>query len=455
MKEEPRQEPGSISGVPKRHHFPPIVSDQIADFYRLTDTKMIEDFRKQEIAKLASLIREIPALPFSEAREQEMLRLSEYYEAFATLFGIDLREVARTRTQINATIMYTSPILLQAMFDDTGQEDKRGQTFFESRIHAGGFSFNATSINIVEGYPMSFSVLKRTLSDLSGDYEINYPAVSLPREAFWLIKRWDDIKYPDKPLGDNPLLAYIADTFSYRIHDWVHQAILYDTNSATRIFQKWSDDSFFVEHFFHDPSMINYEFISDKIHYLVWQQLFHEYPNLKGMLLTQTNNFLEDLDSFEQWMNMQGDRNDTDHTSQRMANFLGYVGLRGLFNIIPIHELRAVFEKNLRFRTVQKIFPEKYAAYLTKLYEPIDQLAIPFRKGKSTRLSLQHVLEEYVSGLREEFQMQRLLSISGNCGRRGHRIISTLFSDHFHHLSVANLKALLTCVISTLAFFIC
>ncbi len=413
MKEKQQPALESIVGIPKRDNFPPVVSDQIDDFYGLVDPQKIESFRQQEIEELARKIREMPALPFREAREREMLRLTAYYEAFATLFGIDLREVARTRTQINATVMYTSPILLQAMFNDKGQEDIQGRTFFESRIQAGGFSFNATSINVIEGYPMSFSVLKRKLGDSHGEYEIDYPAVSLPREVFRHLKGWHDEAFPDRPLKENPILSYIADAFSYRIHDWIHQAILYDTNSATRIFQKWSDDSFFVSHFFPDQSMINYEFMSDKIHYLVWQQLFGEHPETKEAILVQAALFLEQLDVFEQWLDSR------DGTEKRLANFLGYVGLRGLFNIIPISKLATALEHNPRFVIIQTLLPEKYAGYLTKLYEPIDQLAIPFRRGKNTHLSLQQILEEYVNGLREEFQTQRLISISGELWNLG------------------------------------
>jgi hypothetical protein len=399
-----------IPGIPKRDDFAPIIHAQMDEYYALTDPAAIGKFREREIETLAEKIRTLPRLPFNEAREREMLRLTQYYEAFATLFGIDLREIARTRTQINATVMYTSPILLQAMFDDKGGEDAQGLTFFESRIQAGGFSFNATSINIIEGYPMSFSVLKRILQDDGGDYEIDYPAVSLPREAFLQLQRWHASAYPDLPLAKNPILTFIADAFSYRIHDWIHQAILYDANSASRIFQKWSDDSYFVEHFFHDPAMINYEFMSDKIHYLVWGQLFDEHASIKEIMLENVNVFLRHLDAFEAW-----------HTNPKLANFLGYVGLRGLFNILSIDDLKTHLTHNPRFAIIHELLPEQYRGYLAKLYEPVDQLFIPFRKGQNTRISLQQILEEYAAGLREEFQAQKLISISSELWKMGTR----------------------------------
>ena len=404
-----------IPGIPRRVPFAPITNDRMADYYHLNNADAISDYRQQEIEALAEKIRSMPALPFAEAREREMLRLTDYYEAFATLFGIDLREVARTRTQTNATVMYTSPLLLQAMFDDKGREDAQGLTFFESRIQAGGFSFNATSINIIEGYPMSFSVLKRSLHDAGGEYEIDYPAVSLPREAFWRLKQWHAAAQPKLSFDENPILTHIADAFSYRIHDWIHQAILYDASSATRIFQKWSDDSYFVEHFFQDPSMINYEFMSDKIHYLVWQQLFDEHPGIKEILIENTNIFFHYLESFDEWLKAK----DQDVANGKLTNFLGYVGLRSLFNIIPIDTLKNRFDGIPRFTDIQNLLPEKYQAYLSKLYEPIDQLLIPFRKGKNASISLQQILDEYVTGLREEFQTQKLMSISGELWKLG------------------------------------
>jgi hypothetical protein len=408
-----------IPEVPQREHFQPIVNARLFDFYGLSDQQDREDFQKRELEELSSQINQIPVLPFGEAREREILRLTQYYEAFSTLFGVDLREVARTRTQINSTVMYTSPLLLQAMFQDKERGEEQGRTFFESRIQVGGFSFNATSINIINGYSFGFSVLKCSRADSTGPYEINYPAVSLPRMVFGRLKKWHASSFPNTPFDENLILSYIADTFSYRIHDWIHQAILYDADSTTRIFQKWSDDSYFVEHFFSDPSMINYEFMSDKIHYLVWQQLFKESLRAKDLIFQNAVKFMGALDLFHAWMMETDEERVNDHENKLLIDYLAYVGFRGLFNIIPIDELQETLKEHRYFLHARKLLPEKYLGYLAKLYEPLDQLTIPFRKETNAHLSLQQIIDEYVNGLREEFQVQRLMSISGELWRLG------------------------------------
>lgn len=396
--------------MPEREVYPMIINPNLGDCYKL-DEKQQKDFRKAEIEILARQINELPYIDFTEDREQEIGRLLPYYTEFTNLFGIDLVAVARTRMQSSSTIMKSSPLFMLSMIDDD-QQSTENAIFFESRLEAGGFKLNATSQNIIEGFSYRFSVLKRQLKDKYGEYEVDFPAVSLDRKPLLRLQQWHTSNFGNNPLEENKLLINMQDIFSLRVHDWFHAAVIYDTASTTNIFQKWSDNSFFVKHFFDNPFMINYELLADKTHYLIWSEMFKKDTSLKSRVIDMASDLLKQIDLMELW-NIKENKIDKEE-AERIGNYLAYVGLRGLFNVIPygdIDLIKAVGDRS-RFKKVVGDYLAPYKNYLSRVYEGIEN--IPFRKGKDEKLSMEQIFGEYVDALTEEARILRSKSITSS-----------------------------------------
>lgn len=394
--------------MPEREVYPMIINPDLGDYYKLNEKEQ-KEFRVKEIETLAKQINDLSYADFTEDREKEITRLLPYYTEFTNLFGIDLIAVARTRMQSSATIMKSSPLFMLSMIDDD-QKNTESAIFFESRLEAGGFKLNATSQNIIEGFSYRFSVLKRQLKDKYGDYEVDFPAVSLDRKPLLRLQQWHMSNFGNNPLEENKLLKNMQEIFSLRVHDWFHAAVIYDTASTTNIFQKWSDNSFFVKHFFDNPFMINYELLADKTHYLIWGEMFKKDGFLKLKIVEMANELLKDINSMEEWSIKEnnGDREE----AERIGNYLAYVGLRGLFNVVSFEDselLKAVGE-NDRFKKVVSNYLTPYKSYLGRVYEGIEN--IPFRKGKDESLSMEQIFGEYVDALTEEARILRAKSIT-------------------------------------------
>lgn len=394
--------------MPEREVYPMIINPDLGDYYKLNEKEQ-KAFRKKEIESLAKQINDLPYADFTEDREKEIARLLPYYTEFTNLFGIDLIAVARTRMQSSATIMKSSPLFMLSMIDDD-QKNTESAIFFESRLEAGGFKLNATSQNIVEGFSYRFSVLKRQLKDKYGDYEVDFPAVSLDRMPLLKLQQWHMSNFGNNPLEENKLLKNMQEIFSLRVHDWFHAAVIYDTASTTNIFQKWSDNSFFVKHFFDNPFMINYELLADKTHYLIWREMFKKDGFLKLKIVEMANELLKDINLMEEWIIKEngGDKEE----AERIGNYLAYVGLRGLFNVVSFEDsdLIRVVGGNDRFKKVVSDYLTPYKSYLGRVYEGIEN--IPFRKGKDESLSMEQIFGEYVDALTEEARILRAKSIT-------------------------------------------
>ncbi|KXK08769.1 MAG: hypothetical protein UZ21_OP11001000321 [Microgenomates bacterium OLB22] len=377
------------------------MNPDLDQYYSLSGTKR-DEFRKNEIEQLAQKIKSLTSGTFSDIRDKEITRLEPYYHAFARVFNIDLRSVAITRIQQMATTMLSSIILIQSLFDENPTDSQQGLTFFDSRREAGGIGFNANSEVRIAGKTMVFSVVKRQFSDSEGAFEVDLPAYSLPREVFSLLQKWHKDAYGVKPFDDNPLLSLASELISRRVHDWIHQAILYDTQAVTKAFQTWSDNSFFVKHIFDDPGMINYELLSNHLHYRVWQELFIQDPEAKVQVIHDLAHYYELITDFCRWM--KNEKVTSGDDANATADFLAYIGTRGIFDVMRFDDpllTKELGEDKILFKKVlRKLLPQKYIPYLQSVYDHDKNL--PFRKGSDRTLSIQHILEEYLTGLREE-----------------------------------------------------
>lgn len=388
--------------MPEREAFPMIINQDLGKFENLSQEEK-KEFRRKEVEMLASQINDLPFVDFAEDREREMARLLTYYTEFTNLFGVDLIAVARTRMQGSGTVMKSSPLFMLSMIDDE-QKSEQNAIFFESRLEAGGFKLNATSQNIIEGFSYRFSVLKRQLKDRYGEYEVDFPAVSLDRKPLTRLVMWHKENFDNLALEENIVLKNMEDLFALRVHDWFHSAVIYDTASTTNIFKKWSDNSFFVKHFFDNPFMINYELLADKTHFLIWQEMFRKDPKLRGEIIGKAKALLDGINELEKWCN----NNDpsAEEETLRIGNYLAYVGLRGLFNVMSFEdtELKDAIGGYLRFRKVVDESLNPYKDYLRRIYEGIED--IPFRKGSDKSLSMEQIFQEYVDALTEESRLQ-------------------------------------------------
>lgn len=385
------------SGIPKAVRYPVVYNQQL-DLIP-TDPDAKSEFRSKEVSHLAERLHALPSDTFDEMRDQEMLRLSPYFDAFSDIYGIDLRSTARTRMQATSTVMNSSVLLLQRMFEEDTKSEQTGLTFFNGRMQAGNFDFNANGNTVIDGYTMTFSVLKRTIEDSDGKFEVDYPAYSLPREVISALNEWNNTTNPGRDLSENPLLAVGSELMSRRVHDWIHASFLYDTQAINKAFQQWSKDSFFVPHFLADPGQINYELMSNHMHFRVWQHIFENNPDAKKQVIEEATQYLSQVDKFAQW---SGDN--------EMANFLGYIGMRGVFDILRYDDpdLTEALKDVERFQYIKGEIPDSSRAFLDKIYQ--DDEKYYFREGTDQQIDLEQILREYVQGLTSEAEIIRAKS---------------------------------------------
>lgn len=352
---------------------------------------------KNSLSEWEDLIDSLPSYNFSVSREKEIERLEAYLDSFAELFGVELRAVLRTRVQILNSIMISSAVLLEDRFDSARSEgnssaDKEGGTFFDGRRTAGRFSLNANGSIDFGKYRMTFSVLKRPLDTGSDEeYEQDYPGYSLSRDVLERVIAWEG----NAGWITTPLL----DLVSWRVHDWIHQAILYDISSQSNVFRDWSKNSFFVEHLAEGAGRINYELLANHIHFRVWGELFKKDPKLKGHVIETAQNLLENLQKFSDHLQQAG-LNPADTAD--MVTLIAYTGLRALVDIISFEdpELTSQLAKYPEFEKVLAQIPRESKDFLKLTYS--QDLLIPFRSNSNARLAVADIIKEYLDSLVEE-----------------------------------------------------
>ncbi|MEP7166664.1 MAG: hypothetical protein ABI758_01645 [Candidatus Woesebacteria bacterium] len=395
--------------LPQRENFPFISNPNIHELDGLKPGSPEWNTKRQaEVEFLGSRIDALPLSDFDTMREDEMDRLNSYFDAFAETFGIDLRAVALTRTQIMKTILMSTMIWIQSMFEDDDHskmkdDESKGavRTFFDSRMHGGKFQFNANGTRIIKGLKVIFSVLKRESKDEQGEFEVDYPVYSIPREICSALHDWNQANFKEKDLSENPLIKLGTEVASRRVHDWLHAAILYDTQALTLAFKEWSENSWFVPHLFDGEGMINYELLSNHMHFEVYQQMFKKDPDSKKFALGQIKDYIGQVESFTQWLITENEVSSED--ANRYADYLMNIVTRGVFDYIKYDdpELLAVVSDSKRFMDARESILEDFGKYLDAVYSLQDKL-IPFRKGTDQKLPIPQILEEYVRGLHTE-----------------------------------------------------
>lgn len=344
-----------------------------------------------------AIIDGLPSQIFDVAREKEIERLEAYLDSFASLFGIDLRAVLRTRVQILNSLMVSSAILLEDRFDDektsgNSSKDKEGETFFDGRRTAGRFSLNANGSIQFGKYRMTFSVLKRPVTINDTDiYELDYPGYSLSRDVLSRLLKWE----ADSGLITQPLL----DLISWRVHDWIHQAILYDTQSQSNVFRAWSKNSFFVEHLAEGEGRINYELLANHIHFRIWGEMFKKDAKLKAQIIDIARDLLRHIEIFENHLQTTGSEK---QDATDMVTMIAYTGIRALVDIVSFEdpELVAALGNYPLFNAVIAQIPQESKDFLLLTYS--QDLLIPFRSGSTAKLAVKDIIKEYVDSLVEE-----------------------------------------------------
>jgi hypothetical protein len=408
------------SKLPEVVFTPPIVNPNARDAPdKITDPEGYREFRANEIDFLRKKTDQIPHDSFSETMNAEMERLRIYYETLGKLLGVDLGAIARTRIYQLATVMVSSFVFLQNMFSEerraggtanpsaskTADGKPEVVTFFDSRENGGGMEFSANGGIEMAGYTAVFSVMKRKCVDDEGEYEIDYPVYSLPREVFVALQDWHEAVFPNQPFAENKLLKLGQKMMSRRVHDWIHAAILYDAKAITSSFKLWSDNSFFVEHLLDDPGMINYELLANNLHFEVWQDIYKQDPGAKDEVLGDVAEYTELVEMFSQWHHDQGLI--TQDEAHRMGIFMSYLGVRSTYDILRYDDkdLTTVIGQSKLAEEASTLLPPKTRKFLDHIYAQDQKL--PFRMGSDQRLSKVEILNEYVVGLKDEAHAYR------------------------------------------------
>lgn len=381
--------------------------------------------RPASVKEIVRQIHEIPTGDYETTRNEEMDRLQLYYDIFARLWGVDLRAVATTRMQLMRAVMKSSPLFTESIIGNEQPGAKvEGMPFFErGKRTIDDLVLSATYRPRIAGHRMAYSVLKVPQEDEFGSWELDYPLISLEPEVIHKLLEWQKAQSKSDNLSDNPILTAGAQLISHRIHDWFHAAVLYNTQSRTEVFQNWSDDSFFVKHLFDEKGMINYEFLANWTHYTIWQQMFKDDPQAKKKVMQEASTYLHSLDQFQMWLDEQG------HTdSQNMTDFLAFMGMRSLFDIMPIEDedLQAL----PRYDRCIELLEDKERRFLTRLTS-FDQ-HLPFDRNSSKQLTVQEIIDRYLVALVEE---ERTYRLEGQ-----HRRLISDVPDPQHHDSTLNLE---------------
>lgn len=357
--------------------------------------------RQAAISEIVRQIHAIPTRDYETTRMEEMDRLQLYYDVFARLWGVDLRAVATTRMQLMRAIMGSIPLFAETIIgDEKPGEKKEGMPFFErGKRTIDDLVLSATYRPRIAGYRMAYSVLKVPQEDEFGSWELDYPLISLPTEVMQKLLEWQKSQGLSNNLQDNPVFTSGSHLISRRIHDWFHAAVLYNTQSRTEIFQNWSDDSFFVKHLFDEKGMINYEFLANWTHFTIWQQIFVDDPDTKKKVLNEAQTYLHSLDQFQTWLDQQGHED-----SQNMTDFLAFIGMRSLFDIMPLDD--EDLQTLPRYERCMELLEDKERRFLTGLYS-FDQ-HLPFDRNSSKQLTVQEIIDRYLVALIEEERAYRL-----------------------------------------------
>lgn len=381
--------------------------------------------RPAAIREIVKQIHAIPTGDYETTRNKEMDRLQVYYDIFARLWGVDLRAVATTRMQLMRAVNGSIPLFAETPIGDEKPGEKvDGMPFFErGKRTIDDLTLSATYRPRIAGHRMAYSVLKVPQEDEFGTWELDYPLISLEPGVLQKLLEWQKAQGQSDNLNDNPILTIGAQLISRRIHDWFHAAVLYNTQSRTEVFQNWSDDSFFVKHLFDEKGMINYEFLANWTHYTIWQQIFKDDPESKKKVLQEANTYLHSLDQFQAWLDENGHEG-----SQNMTDFLAFLGMRSLFDIMPIEDedLQAL----PRYGRCMELLEDKERRFISRL-SSFDQ-HLPFDRNSSKQLTVQEIIDRYLVALVEEERTYRLEG-------QYQRLISDV-PDQDHNDSTLNLE---------------
>lgn len=366
--------------------------------------------RRQAVAEV---IGRIPEGDFDRVRSTELNRIALYLDTFAELYGVDMRAVSISRTQMLSTVMKSYILWVENMFDEgvmgekTQVDEVGDKTFFDSRLVAQGFQFNANGFARLFGHRMGFSVLKRPMEDEWGEFEVDYPAITIDEEIVESLRKWHGEAGFGGSLGENPVFKLGQEIVSNRIHDWLHAAVLYDTQSLTEKFDQWSKDGYFVDHLFKDAGRINYELLTNHIHHQVWQRIFEKNPGVKTEMIGKIKDYLGHLGEFDDWdkQNNGGDGS--------KGKFMAFVGLRGVFDVIgydDVELVRAIGDTEYYQATMEFVeASDEMKEYLDTMYD--ENLKIPFGENNQRELRVDEIVNEYVDALREELGAIRTRSI--------------------------------------------
>lgn len=397
--------------LPKREPLPVFIHPKLKDLLNVPkDSPGWSEKRKQEILGLKEALANLPRKDFDQMREDEMDRLHTYYDAFTEVFGIDLWAVAMTRIQLTETIMISSLFLLQLLFEEDIQpeEDNEHVGPFKSTIVVEGMTFKANGTRFIGGMPVTFSVFKQRYHDEEGEFGVDYPVYSIPREVAAALQDWHNANF-EGDLSTNPMISNGLEIVTRRVHDWLHAAILYDTNALTRQFKEWSDNSFMVKHFFKSDGMINYELLSNHMHFETYKHIFKNDPEAKKEIIAQIVQYSEQIEQWCEWLKTEN--NMSPDEAEKMANYMMNIVTRGIFDFIRYddEDLNKAFVGSQRFATAKDGVLEEFQSYLDAVYTLNDKL-IPFRRNSDEALQIAKILEEYVDGLQAESKEVRDLN---------------------------------------------
>lgn len=348
------------------------------------------------LSEWEGMIEALPVEEFDDAREKELERIAPYLDAFAELYGIDLRTALRTRAQILNAMMVSSPVMLENRLEKgsgVASQDGSANTFFEGRMKGGKFDFNANGVLEIGKYQMIYSVLKRKIKTKKGDeYEQDYPALSFSRAVIKSLKKWTKLKGPHTEDDEQ-------DQIARRVHDWFHLAVLYDTQAQSQAFKAWSSDVYFVEHKAKGAGRINYELLANHVHFRVWQKIFEKDPSQKANIIAQAKRLLTEMDEFSKWLVDEGENQQDAHDQ---AMILTYGSIRGLVDIISFEdaELVTALGDHWMFQEVIDRIPEESKQFLRLTYS--EDLTLPFDTESDQEFPVRAILQRYVDGLTVE-----------------------------------------------------
>lgn len=352
-----------------------------------SETDSLEDWEQQ--------ISSLPKGSFEEERDKEFERLGPLISAFTSEFGFNILAIARTRTEILATILKSSALIVESRFntDEPTHSPVQDGTFFDGRRHAGKIQLNANGAFTVGENTITFSVLKDKNDSASDPYEVDYAAYSIPRSLLQAVMQFQEVSGKD-------VVSPLQNLLSWRVHDWLHQAILYDVKSKTSAFQDWADDSFFVQHLVPGEGRINYELLTTHLHFRCWQELFEKDPAQKQLVLNEAVSFMQSITEFQKHLESNGGASSEKAHDAALA--LAYLGIRGLVDIIPYNDpdFQLVLNRFPLFLEVLQFIPDESKRFLKLAYDP--NLRLPFRKGQDVWLTVPEILKEYQQALEIE-----------------------------------------------------